>query len=167
MTRNGFILCNDKFVKIRDEQGLVNFMASKQKYCEEDLKRAISQRQMMDNSINIPVQLIIRSLPVNVELVELMRERNRAPPAKDGDLMVEHIGRFIHLDQLDERDARYYMGELSRICNEDFHQMASSSQEESMEDELSLSNSHIKLQEIGLTNSNEATGLPNEGFKIG
>jgi len=29
---------------------------------------------MMDNSINIPADLIIRSLPINVELVELIKE---------------------------------------------------------------------------------------------
>ena len=75
MTRIGFIVCNDKFVKIRDDQGLVNFIGPKNRYREDDLKRAIDQKQMMDNSINIPVDLIIRSLPLNVELLELIRDQ--------------------------------------------------------------------------------------------
>lgn len=44
MTRNGFIVCNDKFVKIRDDQGPVNFMGTKVRYREDDLKRAIDQK---------------------------------------------------------------------------------------------------------------------------
>jgi hypothetical protein len=32
---------------------------------------------------------------------------------------MQHIGKFIHLDQLDERDAKYYMQELCNICDED------------------------------------------------
>ena len=44
MTRNGFIVCNDKFVKIRDDQGLVNFIGPKNRYREDDLKRAIDQK---------------------------------------------------------------------------------------------------------------------------
>ena len=30
---------------------------------------------MMDQSINIPEELIIRSIPINVELIELIREQ--------------------------------------------------------------------------------------------
>ena len=41
MTRNGFIVCNEKFVKIRDELGLVNFIGPQTKYREDDLKKAI------------------------------------------------------------------------------------------------------------------------------
>ena len=70
------MICNEKFVKIRDDHGLVNLNGNKVKYREEDLKRAIDQRQMMDNSINIPVDLIIRSLPINVELLDLIREQS-------------------------------------------------------------------------------------------
>jgi hypothetical protein len=77
MTRGGFIVSNEKFVKIRDEHGLVNHLGSRTKYREEDLRRAIEQRQMMDNSVRVPEDLIIRSLPLNVELLELIRERQQ------------------------------------------------------------------------------------------
>ena len=117
MTRNGFVICNEKFVKVRDENGLVNLNGNKVKYREEDLKRAIEQRQMMDNSINIPADLIIRSLPINVELLELIRDqKNKGEQHED---VITQIGKFIHLDQLDDKDAKYYKQELRKICDED------------------------------------------------
>ena len=68
-------MSNEKFVKIRDENGLINLMGSRAKYSEEDLQRQIAGRELMDNSILVPEDLIIRSLPVNVELIELIREK--------------------------------------------------------------------------------------------
>lgn len=118
MTRNGFVICNEKFVKVRDENGLVNLNGNKVKYREEDLKRAIEQRQMMDNSINIPTDLIIRSLPINVELLELIRDQKNKGGDQHEDV-IRQIGKFIHLDQLDDKDAKYYMQELRKICDED------------------------------------------------
>jgi len=45
MTRNGYVISNQKFVKIRDENGFVNLNGSKVKqYREEDLKKAIAER---------------------------------------------------------------------------------------------------------------------------
>lgn len=117
MTRNGFVICNEKFVKIRDDHGLVNLNGNKVKYREDDIKRAIEQRQMMDNSINIPVDLIIRSLPINVELIELIREQRYRE--EEDRSYINHIGKFIHLDKLDEKNAKYYMQELKKICDED------------------------------------------------
>jgi hypothetical protein len=38
---------------------------------------------MMDNSINVPVDLIIRSLPVNVELLEMIREEKNREAQKN------------------------------------------------------------------------------------
>jgi len=78
MTRSGFVVSNERFVKVRDEQGLINLMGNRARYCEEDLQRQIDGREMMDNSILVPEDLIIRSLPVNVELLELIRERERS-----------------------------------------------------------------------------------------
>lgn len=123
MTRGGFIVSNERFVKIRDEHGLVNLLGSRTKYREDDLRRAIEQRQMMDNSILVPEDLIIRSLPLNVELIELIRERQEGisgsgAPSK----VIENIGKFIHLDQLDEKEAKYYMQELCKICDEEIQQ---------------------------------------------
>ena len=93
MTRNGFILCNDKYVKVRDEHGLVNFIGAAIKYSEEDLRRAIEHKQMMDNSLNIPADLIIRSLPLNIELIEQLREKRE----REGSV-VENISKFIQID---------------------------------------------------------------------
>lgn len=74
----------------------------------------------MDNSINIPVDLIVRSLPVNDELLELLRERR----SEQADVL-EYVRQFVHLDELDDREAGHYMAELSRICSEDFHDNSS------------------------------------------
>lgn len=43
MSRNGFIVANNKYVKIRDEKGLVNFNGPQSKFNQNDLKRAIEQ----------------------------------------------------------------------------------------------------------------------------
>lgn len=52
---------------------------------------------MMDNSLNVPSDLIIRSLPVNVELLEMIREeKNREQ--QNYKSVIQHIGKFIHLD---------------------------------------------------------------------
>ena len=38
----------------------------------------MENRQMMDNSLSVPADLIIRSVPVNVELIDMIRlERER------------------------------------------------------------------------------------------
>lgn len=71
----------------------------------------------MDNSINVPTELIIRSLPINVELVELIKEQQFKQLEKKS--VIEHFGKFIRLDQLDEKEAKYYMQELCKICDED------------------------------------------------
>lgn len=41
---------------------------------EQDIRRAVNERQYADASIYIPEELIIRSLPVNLELLELIRD---------------------------------------------------------------------------------------------
>lgn len=57
----------------------------------------------MDTSVAIPEDLIIRSLPLNVELIELIRERQRAEsedshPQRGNASVIKSIGRFIQLD---------------------------------------------------------------------
>ena len=69
----------------------------------------------MDNSILVPEDLIIRSLPVNVELIELIREKQ----SKESQSIIENISKFIHLDRLDENEAKFYMQELCKICDEE------------------------------------------------
>ena len=41
------------------------------------MKRAIKERKMMDNSISIRQDLIIRSLPVNVELLKALKNKTQ------------------------------------------------------------------------------------------
>jgi len=84
----------------------------------------MENRQMMDNSLSVPADLIIRSVPINVELIDMIRlERERQEQQENErqgyKSVIQHIGKFIHLDQLDERDAKYYMQELCNICDED------------------------------------------------
>ncbi len=96
MTRSGYIVGNDKFVKIRDSHGLVNYNggSSKVRYREEDIKRAIEKREMMDNSVNIPVELIIRSLPINMELMEMIREEGGG----ERQSLFLNISKFVQID---------------------------------------------------------------------
>jgi hypothetical protein len=76
MTRTGFIISNDKFVRYRDDLGLINLLGSKSLsyHRPEDIQRAMETMQKVDNSLNVPTDLIIRSLPVNLELLDLLRE---------------------------------------------------------------------------------------------
>ena len=97
-------MSNEKFVKVRDEHGLINLMGGRAKYSEEDLQKQIEGRMMMDNSILVPEDLIIRSLPVNVELLELIREKE----SRESQSIIQNIGKFIHLDRLDENEAKFY-----------------------------------------------------------
>jgi hypothetical protein len=41
MTRNGYVVCNQKFVKVRDEKGLVNYNGRTTEYNLDELKRDI------------------------------------------------------------------------------------------------------------------------------
>lgn len=41
MTKNGLIVCNNKFVKIRDDIGYVNYIGKEIKFKEDDLLKAI------------------------------------------------------------------------------------------------------------------------------
>lgn len=98
MTRTGFIIANDKFVRYRDDQGLINLLGSKTlNYRTEDIQRAMETMQKMDNSLNVPADLIIRCLPVNVELLELLREETNREQ-HNLKQVIQHIGKFIHLD---------------------------------------------------------------------
>jgi hypothetical protein len=54
ITRNGFIVCNEKYVRIKDDDGYINYFGESIKYREEDLKNAIIEKKMLDNSICIP-----------------------------------------------------------------------------------------------------------------
>jgi len=37
LTKNGFIVCNEKYVKLKDEQGFVNYFGKLVNYKEQDL----------------------------------------------------------------------------------------------------------------------------------
>lgn len=68
---------NDKYIKIRDEKGVINFFGNSIKFREEEIKKSVKEKNYMSNSVHIPQELVIRSLPVNYELIELMRFKDR------------------------------------------------------------------------------------------
>jgi hypothetical protein len=55
---------------MQDDQGPVNFFPQS-KYLKQGVSRG-SNLLLMDGSVEIPTSLVIRSLPVNVEMVELI-----------------------------------------------------------------------------------------------
>ena len=83
----GFLVCNDKYIKVSDEKGPVNFFPSSKinpstfQLLDKDL-----ELNLMDNSVSIPNSLIIRSLPINIELLDLLSEARRinAPSQIEG-----------------------------------------------------------------------------------
>ena len=76
LTNNGFVIGNGKYVKIKDEKGFINYFGSSIKWREDEIRKAYRENSLMHNSIHIPADLVIRSLPVNVELLELMKFRD-------------------------------------------------------------------------------------------
>ena len=77
LTKTGYIICNDKYIKMTDEKGPVNFFPPSKLGPSSRALGKDSNLQLMDHSISIPSSLVLRSLPVNVELVELLRTRRR------------------------------------------------------------------------------------------
>lgn len=77
MTKTGFVVCNDKYIKVTDERGPVNYFGNKISPASLALDKETLTLDMMDHSIAIPVSLIVRSLPVNVELLELLKTQRR------------------------------------------------------------------------------------------
>jgi len=84
LTKNGFIMGNGQYIKVRDDKGLVNYFGSKIKKFQKllspfEMLRQEEQSagqgiQMMDSSVNIPQELVIRSLPLNIELIQLIKK---------------------------------------------------------------------------------------------
>lgn len=74
LTKTGFLVCNDKYIKVQDEKGPVNFFpSSKINPATLQLDKDALSVNLMDNSISIPNSLVIRSLPINVELLDLLQ----------------------------------------------------------------------------------------------
>ena len=64
-------MCNDKYIKIEDEKGPVNFFPGSQVNTRNF--KVDKDIPMMDPSVMIPPSLVLRSLPINVELVNLLK----------------------------------------------------------------------------------------------
>jgi len=78
LTKTGFLVCNDKYIKVQDDMGPVNFFpSSKINAATFQLDKDTLHLNLMDNSISIPNSLVIRSLPINVELLELLKTTRR------------------------------------------------------------------------------------------
>jgi len=76
LTKTGFLVCNDKYVKMQDERGPINFFpVSKLSPASFKLGKDPKQLDYMDQSISIPDSLVLRSLPVNVELLDLLKTK--------------------------------------------------------------------------------------------
>jgi len=64
LTKSGYLIGNSRYIKTSDERGPVNIFPSA--YIKNmDLG-------LMDSSVSIPYQLVLRSLPINLEVVELL-----------------------------------------------------------------------------------------------
>ena len=75
LINNGFVICDEKFVKIRDEQGFVNFYGEFASQHEMDLKNNIEIIGKLECPLELEDELLIRCIPANVELIELIKER--------------------------------------------------------------------------------------------
>ena len=76
---------NDNYIKFLDDRGPVNFFPGS-KISEESSIKMLTELSkgplvLMDHSISIPSNLILRSLPINNELLELLNnERDCGEP---------------------------------------------------------------------------------------
>jgi hypothetical protein len=88
LTKSGFVVGNDNYIKFLDDRGPVNFFPGSTinaetsiKMLTQSLRDSNGQLALMDNSISIPSSLILRSLPINCELLDLLKnERDCGEP---------------------------------------------------------------------------------------
>ena len=73
LTKTGYLICNDKYIKMQDDQGPVNYFPTN-KYLKKGVNKT-SNLLLMDSSITIPISLVLRSLPINVEMIELIKQK--------------------------------------------------------------------------------------------
>lgn len=62
---------------MRDEKGLVNYFGSSINKSTSSPFEVLRNGQgipLMDSSVNIPPELVLRSLPLNVELIQLIQK---------------------------------------------------------------------------------------------
>ena len=76
LINNGFVICNDKFVKLRDDRGCVNYYKEVSDDFEVDFKNTIQIIGKLDCPLELEDDLLVRCVPANVELIELIKERN-------------------------------------------------------------------------------------------
>jgi hypothetical protein len=76
LINNGFVICNDKFVKIKDDSGFVNYYRDLNAEFEVDFKNRIEIIGKLDCPLELDDDLLVRCIPANVELIELIKERN-------------------------------------------------------------------------------------------
>ena len=75
LTRSGYLICNDKYVKVCDEKGPVNLFPG-----NNSAPSFASEVPMMDQSVHIDNSLVLRSLPVNLEILELIGSSKQLRP---------------------------------------------------------------------------------------
>jgi len=63
LTVTGYLVCNEKYLRLSDDQGQINYFQSNPK--------------TVQSNITIPHDLILRSLPVNLEYLTLVQEHEK------------------------------------------------------------------------------------------
>ena len=102
LSSEGLVICNGNFIKLRDEHGDISL--------SPDLNKDLRAFEIDE----IPTDLILRSLPVNVELCELMSEQQKKQTQYN---MLKYISKYVKIDKLSKRQARYYLSELCSITD--------------------------------------------------
>lgn len=75
LTRSGYLICNDKYIKVQDDKGPVNLFPG-----NSSAPSFNSEVQMMDQSVHIDNSLVLRSLPLNLEILELIKSTKQSQP---------------------------------------------------------------------------------------
>ena len=72
LTKTGYLICNDKYIKMQDDQGPVNYFPVSRHHAAGVNKD--SKLLLMDGSVTVPTSLVVRSLPINIEIVNLIKD---------------------------------------------------------------------------------------------
>ena len=99
LSKSGFLICNDKYIKVRDERGPVNFFPGSKLNPNTASQQLFGGTiQLMDQSISIPDSLVLRSLPINTELLEMIKNEPSQPDYFKT-AGKEQISRIMHSSQ--------------------------------------------------------------------
>lgn len=96
LAKSGFLICNDRYIKTHDEKGLINYFPENKLSATAGTKQIFGGTfQLMDSSISIDDQLVLRSLPINVELIELIKKKPESFPSEPSFLTESEISEIV------------------------------------------------------------------------